>query len=73
MRRKQLLANTATEALIMEQARLLARELERTCTEASDGQVLDRAEAVILKQGRELLRAALQASLQQQADDVEKK
>jgi hypothetical protein len=73
MRRKQLQANTATEALIMEQARLLARELERTCNQAPDGQVLDQAEGVILKQGREFLRAALQASLQQQAHDVEKK
>src|SRR5215472_1950287 len=67
MRRKQLQANTGTEALIMEQARLLARELERTCNESPDGHVVDRAEAVILKQGREFLRAALQASLQQQA------
>ena len=73
MRRKQLQANTATEALIMEQARLLARELERTCNEAPDGAVLDQAESVILKHGREFLRAALQASLQQQAHDVEKK
>ncbi len=73
MRRKQLQANSATEALIMEQARLLAQELERTCTQAPDGHVLDQAEGVILKQGREFLRAALQASLQQQARDVEKK
>ena len=73
MRRKQLQANSATEALIMEQARLLARELERTCNQAPNGHVLDHAESVILKQGREFLRAALQASLQQQARDVEKK
>jgi hypothetical protein len=73
MGRKQLQANTATEALIMEQARLFARELERTCNQAPDGHVLDQAEGVILKQGREFLRAALQASLQQQARDVEKK
>jgi hypothetical protein len=73
MRRKQLQARNATEALIMEQAQLLARELERTCQRAPDGQVLDQAESVILKQGREFLRAALQASLQQQATNVEKK
>jgi hypothetical protein len=73
MRRKQLQAKTATEALLMEQARLLAQELERTCNQAPDGQVLDQAEGVILKQGREFLRVALQASLQQQAKDVEKK
>jgi len=73
MRRKQLTAATATEALIMEQARLLAQELEHTCNQAPDGQVLDRAESVILQQGREFLRMALQASLQQQAQDAEKK
>ena len=73
MRRRQLQANSATEALIMEQARALARELERACNQAPDGQVLDQAEGVILKQGREFLRAALQASLQEQARDVEKK
>jgi hypothetical protein len=56
MRRKQLQANTATEALIMGQARLLAQELERTCNQAPDGHVLDQAEGVILKQGREFLR-----------------
>jgi hypothetical protein len=73
MGRKQLQAKTATEALIMEQALLFARELERTCNQASDGQVLDQAEGVILKQGREFLRASLQASLQHQAPDAEKK
>jgi len=73
MRRKQLQAGSATEALIMEQARLFAQELERTCNQAPNGHVLDQAEGVILKQGREFLRAALQASLQQQARDVEKK
>jgi hypothetical protein len=73
MRQKQLQANTATEALIMEHARLLAQELEKTCSQAADGQVLDQAESVILKQGREFLRTALQASLQQQSRDVEKK
>jgi hypothetical protein len=73
MGRKQLQAKTATEALILEQALMFARELERTCNQAPDGQVLNQAEGVILKQGREFLRAALQASLQQQAQDAEKK
>ncbi len=67
MKRKQLQAKTATEALIMEQALLFARELERTCNQAPDGQVLNQAEGVLLKQGREFLRAVLQVSLQQQA------
>lgn len=73
MGRKQLHANNATEALLMEQALLLARELRRTCNEAPDGQVLDHAESLILTQGREFLRLALQASLQEQAQEAEKK
>jgi hypothetical protein len=73
MRRKQLHAKTATETLIVEQALLFARELEKTCNAAADGCVLDQAEGVIMKQGREFLRAALQAALQQQAGDAEKK
>jgi hypothetical protein len=73
MRRKQLQANNAVEAIIVEQARLFARELQRTCNQAPDGQVLDQAEGVILKQGRDFLRIALQASLQEQAKAVKKK
>ena len=73
MRKKQLHTKTGTEALIVEQALLFARELERTCNEAPDGHVLEQAEGVILKQGREFLRAALQVALQQQAPDAEKK
>jgi hypothetical protein len=73
MGRKQLQAKDATEALIMEQAKLFARELRRTCHAAPDGHVLDQAESLILKQGRDFLRLALQASLQEQAQEAEKK
>ena len=73
MRRKQLPVKTATEALILEQALLFARELEKTCNAAPHGHVLHEAEEMIMKQGRDFLRAALQAALQQQAGDAEKK
>ena len=73
MKRKQLSVNNEVEALVAEQALLLVRELQRTCRQAPRGQVLDQAEGVVVTKGRELLRLALQASLQQQADEVEKK
>ena len=73
MERKQLQVKNDVEALIVEQALLLARELKRTGQEAPSGQVLDRMEGVILDQGRELLRVALEASLQGEAATVEKK
>jgi hypothetical protein len=73
MKSKQLQVRNEVEALLAEQAVLLARELEQTCTEAADGQVLDQAEGVILAKGRDLLRLALQASLQRHAATAEKR
>src|SRR5262245_10513720 len=73
MKRKQLSVNSEAEALVAEQAVLLLRELRRTCRRAPHGHVLDEAEGVILGKGRELLRLALQASLQEQAQEAEKK
>jgi len=73
MKRKQLSVNNQVEALVVEQALLLVRELQRTCRRAPRGQVLDQAEGVVVTKGRDLLRLALQASLQQQAEEVEKK
>lgn len=73
MSRKQLPGKSKLERFLAEQAVLFGRELEKTCNAAPDGQVLDQAEGVILKQGREFLRKALQAYLQQQAEAAEKK
>lgn len=73
MSRKQLQVKNEVETLIVEQALLLARELRKTGREAPSGQVLDRMEGVILDRGRELLRMALEASLQEEAAAVEKK
>ncbi len=66
-------ADTPVQALILEQALLLAQQLESTATAAPDGAVLARVEAVALPAGRELLRQAVQAVLQAQADQAEKK
>jgi hypothetical protein len=66
-------AETATEALILEQALAYARQLQRTAAEAPDGQVLRSAEAFVQEQGRDLLRRSLEITLQAQAAAVEKK
>jgi hypothetical protein len=64
---------TPLQRAILERALLLAQELERTANAAPDGAVLRRTEQLILEQGREFLRQSLQATLQAQADAVEKK
>lgn len=61
------------EALAVEQVLALVRQLQQTCREAPDGQVLAYAEQVAVDRGRQLMRAALEAVLNQQAGDLEKK
>jgi hypothetical protein len=61
------------EALVVEQALALVRQLKQTCQSAPHGQVLAQAELVALAQGRELTRQALEAVLNQQAAAAEKK
>ncbi|WP_169981426.1 hypothetical protein [Tautonia rosea] len=62
---------TPLQRLIVELA--LAKELEQAADAAPEGQVLDRCEWVALGPGREFLRQALTAALEQQAQAVEKK
>jgi hypothetical protein len=73
MSRRTFQAETPLQALILEQALLLARQLEQTADQAPDGQVLTKVEAVAVPAGRELIRQAVQATLQAQADQAEKK
>jgi hypothetical protein len=61
------------EALVVEQALALVRELKQTCQAAPHGHVLAQAEMVALARGRELTRQALEAVLNQQAATAEKK
>ena len=61
-----------TERLIAEQAVMNLRSLSKACDQAADGQVLAVAETLALRQGRELIRRTLAASLQQQAQTLEK-
>lgn len=66
-------ADTPLQALVVEQALLLAQQLEQTAGAAPDGQVLARVEAFAVPAGRELVRQAVQAALQSQAEQAEKK
>jgi hypothetical protein len=66
-------ARTPLEALLMEQARLLARQLQQAADDAPDGHVLARVEAAAVPAGRELTRQAVEAALQGQAAAAEKK
>lgn len=66
-------AKTPLEALLVEQALLLARQLQQAADAAPDGQVLAAVEAAALPAGRELTRKAVEAALQGQAESAEKK
>jgi hypothetical protein len=66
-------AETPLQALLVEQALLLAKQLEATADAAPDGLVLARVEALAVPAARELARQAVQATLQAQAQAAEKK
>ena len=61
------------EALVVEQALAMVREMKRVADAAPDGQVLNQAETIAVSQGRELTRKSLEAVLNEQAHEVEKK
>ena len=63
----------AQEALVVEQALAMYRELNQTCKLAPDGEVLNLAEQLAVQRGRELTRKTLEAVLNAQAEEVEKK
>jgi hypothetical protein len=73
MPRRTFQAETPLQALLLEQALLLAQQLERTADQAPDGQVLARVETAAVLAGQELTRKAVQAALQAQAQQAEKK
>jgi hypothetical protein len=66
-------AQTPLQTLVLEQALLLAKQLEQAADEAPDGQVLAQVEALAVPAARELARQAVQATLQAQAPAAEKK
>jgi hypothetical protein len=64
---------TPLQRLMIEQAYVLAKELEHAIDSAPKGQVVDRCESLLLGQGRDFLRRALESSLQSRAEALEKK
>lgn len=62
-----------TERLVAEQAVMNLRALNHACRSAADGKVLAVAETLAMEQGRELIRQTLQASLEQEGREIEKK
>jgi hypothetical protein len=70
---REIRVNNPTEALAVEQALAMVREMQRTAESAPDGQVLGEAEKVAVSRGRELTRVSLEAVLNDQAEEVEKK
>jgi hypothetical protein len=66
-------ADTPFQALLLEQALQLARQLEPTADAAPDGQALARVEALAVPAARELARRAVEAALQTRAEAAEKK
>jgi hypothetical protein len=64
---------TAEERLLAEQLVLNFRELNQACDRAKDGTVLGVCEEMALRQGRELMRQTIEASLHLQRAEVEKK
>jgi hypothetical protein len=73
MARRTFHTDTPLEALLVEQALLLARQLEQTADGAPEGQVLSAVEATAVPAARELARKAVEAALQQQTRAAEKK
>lgn len=70
---REIRVTSPLEALVVEQALAMVREMKRVADAAPDGQVLAQAERSAVSQGRELTRKSLEAVLSDQAEEVEKK
>jgi hypothetical protein len=64
---------TPLEALLVEHALVLARQLQSAADAAPDGAVLARVEGLAVPAGREFTRTAVEAALQAQAAGAEKR
>lgn len=70
---RTLYAEDEIEAVAMEQARAMVRELRRLADATADGHVLAVVEQVTVDRGRRFMRDRLQDVLNAQAADLEKK
>jgi len=66
-------AHTPLEALLVEHALAIARQLQQTAEASPDGRVLADVEAAAVPAGREFTRRAVEAACQAQAAAAEKK
>src|SRR5262245_12668119 len=66
-------ADTPLQALLVEQALIMARQIEQAAGDAPDGRVLSRLEQAAVPAGRELTRLAVQHAAQAQAPAAEKR
>jgi hypothetical protein len=64
---------TATQRLILEQAYVMAQELEAAADSAPEGRVIDRCESFLVGNGRDFLRNVLESTLRTRAEVLEKK
>ncbi len=65
--------NNPTEALLVEQALAMTREMNDTANAAADGKVLQEVEQLAITRGREFMQKSLEAVVNDQAQAVEKK
>ena len=63
---------TPLQRVIVERALAVARELEATAGSAPHGQVIERCESLLLGEGRDFLRRALEDTLQARVEALEK-
>jgi hypothetical protein len=70
---REIRVESPQEALVVEQALAMYREMRAAAATAADGEVLSVAESLALVRGRDLMRKSLEAVLQEEAESVEKK
>jgi len=73
MYQRDIRVNNPEEALVVEQALAMYREMQRTARAAPDGQVLAQVEQLAVTRGREFIRKSLETVLNEEAHEVEKK
>lgn len=66
-------AETEGEALFLEQAQAFFRDLQKVASDSPNGQVINQVESAILPTSKKLVQQAMQLTLQEQVDDLEKK
>jgi hypothetical protein len=73
MYRRDIRVESPQEALVVEQALAMYREMRDAAAQAADGEVLSVAESLAVMRGRELTRKSLESVLQEEIEAGEKK